>query len=134
VAIIRKRVWLAVVCAALASCAAANRSGSPAVTDSPAIIDSQFCRAGPGEVCAAVDRAVDHDPLSGVLVSLVGPSGNVIASSRTDRRGIALLKLPDENVAIKYVIAEPVPTVIVGVRWYPNVRQYYIESCGGSIP
>lgn len=128
VAIIRETVWLAVVCAALASCATAQRS------DSPAAIDPQFCRAGPGEVCTAVDRAVDHSPLSGVLASLVGPSGNVIASSRTDRRGIALLKLPDGNVDIKYVIAEPFPTVIVGVRWFPTVHQYYIEACGGSIP
>lgn len=69
-----------------------------------------------------------------VVVSLVGPSGNVISTSRTDRWGVALLKLPDGDVAIKYVIAEPFPTVIIGARWYPNVNQYYIEFCGGSIP
>ena len=63
-----------------------------------------------------------------------GPSGNVISTSRTDRWGVALLKLPGGNVAVKYVIAEPFPTVIVGARWYPTLSQYYIEFCGGSIP
>ena len=125
----RKIVWSAAVCAALLSCTTAKVSDSTA-----AAIDSQFCRAGPEQVCANVVRASDHDRMPGVVVSLVGPSGNVIATSRTDRWGVALLKLPDETVAIKYVIAEPFPTAIVGARWYPSVNQYYIEFCGGSIP
>lgn len=127
-ATIRALIGAVSACVALASCATAKSRASPAV------FDPAFCHADPGQVCAAVERAIDHEPVAGVRVSLVGPSGNVIASSRTNASGIALLPLPDANVPIKYVIAEPFPTTVVGVHWYPSVHQYYIESCGGSIP
>ena len=79
-------------------------------------------------------RVADGAPLSDIRIAVMSKSGNTLSEGRTDEYGVGYLPVPSESDNPAYVTCDPFPTVMIAVRWFSSVHQYYIEACGGSIP
>lgn len=73
-----------------------------------------------------VVNSANHRALAGSRVFVLDENGQEIATTETDRDGVARLEPPAAGARPKYVLVEHPAFFISGVRWQSGLFEYYL--------